>query len=234
MNSIALIPARGGSKGFPRKNLANFLGEPLIVHTIRYALESKCFSRVIVTTDDPEIAKVSVERGADVPELRPSELATDSASMMEVIKYCINQYNLTNYQSLVLLDPTSPIRKSIDLRAVIEEVESNSNVDGIISISKPFYNPLWLGVEKNINKLVKPMFQDESSHSGRQDLKEYWRINGLVYCWKINKAINLKNSYLRELNISYVETPEIESIAIDYKIQLTMLESLITSGVIDI
>jgi CMP-N,N'-diacetyllegionaminic acid synthase len=234
MKSVALIPARGGSKGFPRKNLAFFLGEPLIIHTIRYALASKIFSRVIVTTDDLEIAKISVEHGAEVPKLRPSELATDDASMIEVIKYCINEYNLSVYNSLVLLDPTSPIRNSIDLKHVVEEVESNPVIDGIVSISQPYYNPLWLGVEKGVGGLIKPMFKNESRRYGRQDFDEFWRINGLIYCWKMTKAITISNSYLADFKMSYIETPEIDSVAIDYKVQLTMLESLIASGAIKI
>ena len=234
MNSIALIPARGGSKGFPRKNLANFLGEPLIIQSIRYALNSNCFDRVIVSTDDTEIASIAQSAGAEVPGIRPSELASDTTPMVEVIKYCIKEYQLQKYQSLVLLDPTSPVRNSVKLRDVIEVVESSETIDGIISISKAFYNPLWLGVNKHQNNLIKPLFVSESSISGRQEFQDYWRINGVLYCWKMEKATTLTSSYLNDLSISFIETPEIESIAIDYAIQLQLLECLITGGLIKI
>ena len=203
MNSVALIPARGGSKGFPRKNLAKFLGEPLIIRTIKYALESKCFQRVIVSTDDLEIAKVALQAGAEVPGIRPPELASDTAPMVEVIKYCITEFNLNHFNSLVLLDPTSPVRNSVKLEEVINSVESNTDIDGIISISKSFYNPLWLGVEKNKYELIKPMFISHSSHVSRQSFDDYWRINGVLYCWKMEKASTLTSSYLNDLNIRY-------------------------------
>ena len=119
-NILAVIPARGGSKGIPGKNIVPFAGKPLICYTVEAALKSKYLKRVIVSTDDNEIAKVAKDCGAEVPFLRPSNLSQDDTSSVSVLKHAvkfIEESEGSLFDFVVLLQPTSPLRdeKTIDL-----------------------------------------------------------------------------------------------------------------------
>ena len=118
MKTIGIIPARGGSKGVPRKNLANLLGKPLIAYTIETALSARLLSNVIVSTEDKEIAQVSKKYGAEVPFIRPDELATDTAPMLPVLQHAVKEMETrTNqvFDIVVLLQPSAPLRLASDI-----------------------------------------------------------------------------------------------------------------------
>jgi CMP-N-acetylneuraminic acid synthetase len=120
---VAIIPARGGSKGIPKKNLADLCGKPLIAYAIEPAVKSGVFARVIVSTDDAEIAEVAQDYGAQVPFLRPPELATDKASLGEVISYTCEQIRLRErikIWAVAQIIPSYPFRTSEDLRLMVE------------------------------------------------------------------------------------------------------------------
>ena len=129
MSSLALIPARGGSKGLPRKNIKNLLGKPLIAWSIEAALNSKVVDRMIVSTDDKEISNVAKFCGAEVPFIRPTELAQDNSTTFSVIGHALDW--LENRQSyvpdyLILLEPTSPLRDATDVERAFDQLKQSN------------------------------------------------------------------------------------------------------------
>lgn len=137
MNVIALITARGGSKGLPGKNIRDFHGHPLIAWSVAHALNTKSISRVVVSTDDPKIAAISLEYGAELPFSRPVSLAQDTSTSIDVALHAINflEDKGEKFDVLVLLQPTSPIRHSSDLQGMLDLLKDNwESCDGIVTI----------------------------------------------------------------------------------------------------
>ena len=176
---LALIPARGGSKGIPHKNIIDLCGRPLIEYSISAARSSKYIDRVIVSTDDAEIAKVSVESGADVPFLRPAELAGDNSRTVDAVLHAVNLLKAQGeeYHILVLLQPTQPLRTSEDVDKAIEKF-IESNCQDLVSVSPVDDNPLLIRSIEN-DKLI-PLI-NASSTCRRQDMPAYYRVNGCIY-----------------------------------------------------
>ncbi|WP_261857284.1 acylneuraminate cytidylyltransferase family protein [Photobacterium sanguinicancri] len=176
---IAIIPARGGSKRLPRKNVLDLAGKPLIAWTIEAALDSGIFDRIIVNTDDQEIADVAIKYGAEVPFLRPAQLATDKASTIDVLKHQLEYHHThgDNYQHLVVLQPTSPLRTSRD----ITEAWQRYNEAGAVSLVSvtPVEHPIQWTFEASEDMALTPMFDDELKQS--QAYKLQFRLNGAIY-----------------------------------------------------
>ncbi len=144
MNIVAIIPARGGSKGIPRKNLVDIDGKPLIAYSIEHALASKFINRVIVSTEDEEIAQVSRSYGAEIPAMRPEELAEDHVLDLPVYEHMLKYLQETeNYKAdiVVHLRPTAPYRKSEWIDEAIELLLNNSEADSVRSVSEPLQHP---------------------------------------------------------------------------------------------
>lgn len=137
-NILAVITARGGSKGLPGKNIKPLLGKPLLAWTIQQAQNCQYISKIFVTTDSQEIAEVSAQYGEPVPELRAAELSSDKASSMDVLQYCIDYFKNKGevFDYVMLLEPTSPLRKRKDLDNIVELAMKNEYADGIISIGE--------------------------------------------------------------------------------------------------
>jgi CMP-N-acetylneuraminic acid synthetase len=135
---LAVVTARGGSKGLPGKNIKDLNGKPLIAWTIEQIKESSYIDKIVVSTDSHEIAKVSEDYGVKVPELRPDYLATDGASSMDVLEYTINREKEQGriYEYVMLLEPTSPLRKRGDLDNIIRLACDNPDRDGVISVGE--------------------------------------------------------------------------------------------------
>lgn len=135
---IAVVPARGGSKGLPGKNIKNMNGKPLICWTLNKAKKSKYIDKIYVSTDSEEIANVCKQAGVIVPELRPKELAEDSSSTVDVLLYTLKhlESNGETYDYLLLLEPTSPLRKDNDIDDMIVKGVENPDADGVISVGK--------------------------------------------------------------------------------------------------
>lgn len=139
MNILAIIPARSGSKGVPKKNIYPLAGKPLISYTIESAKQCKYINKIIVSTDGPEIAELSKVLGADVPFLRPSNLAQDNTQMIEVVRDLLNTMS-SNYNyipdAIVLLQPTSPFRSSVQISEAINLFLKNPEADSLVSVVK--------------------------------------------------------------------------------------------------
>lgn len=148
---LAIIPARGGSKRLPGKNIKFLNGKPLIAYTIEAALQSKYITKVVVSTDCDEIAKIAVEYGAIVPELRPGYLATDEASSNDLILYTLDLLEKKfdeKFNECILLQPTSPLRTAIHIDEAIE-LYKQKKADAVISFTKEFHPLKW---NKYLNK----------------------------------------------------------------------------------
>jgi CMP-N-acetylneuraminic acid synthetase len=214
MNSqkiVAIITARGGSKGLPRKNVLDLNGKPLIAHTIDAAINSKLFKKVIVTTDDKEIKNVSLEYGAEVID-RPKELATDTASSLDVLEHTLLdlQANGENYSHFILLQPTSPIRNEIHIQEAWKKY-SEEEASSLISVVKVEHTPFKMLIEKDGK--IEPLTQWEDLTKPRQQLPKAFLPNGAIYISEVNRFLKAKNLFEKPLEI-YIMSQE-DSIDID-------------------
>ena len=177
---LAFIPARGGSKGIKNKNIVDLAGKPLIAYTIEAAVGSMYIDKVIVSTDSSEIADVAKKHGADVPFLRPSELASDHSKTIDAVIHAIRFFKEIgdSYDVLVLLQPTQPLRTSSDIDdSIVYFFEKGGR--GLVSISPVQDNPILIRTindEGNVSSIL-----GTNSTCRRQDMKEYYRVNGCIY-----------------------------------------------------
>ncbi len=196
--TIAVIPARSGSKGLPGKNLKLLLGKPLICWTIEAALDSKMIDLVMVSTDSKEIANISKEYGADVPFLRPKHLATDSATSFSVVEHALNFYaNDLNmkFDCVALLEPTSPIRKINDIDNMIEKLYSNiKDSDAIVSLGEVSEHPAHFKIIESDGTVV-PYNTGDTNNLRRQDQKKVYFPFGVAYISKVEVLLNEKTFY---------------------------------------
>src|SRR5215472_4914130 len=184
-STIAIIPARGGSKGLPRKNLRRLGGLPLIAHSVRFAQACPDIDRCIVSTDSEEIAHAAREVKGDVPFLRPSELSEDSTPMFPVLQHAIQaieQPDGKRYEFVILLQPTSPFRLPEDISRALEMIRQDCAAVGVVAVSAPSFNPRVVCVEENQGYLEFAF--EKKPYMRRQDAKPVYRINGLLYVWK--------------------------------------------------
>lgn len=221
---IAIIPARGGSKGLPKKNILDLAGTPLIAHTIQAALASECFSKVVVTTDCSEIKKVSLNYLAEVID-RPSELATDTASSLDVISHALEQLKDDGclVSHFVLLQPTSPLRSKRHIREAIDEYQGNDN-NTLVSVSSCEENP-FKTVYIDRNGDMQPMRRWDDLTSARQLLPKAFKPNGAVYIASSEQFL-LDQLLINESTGFYV-MGKAESIDIDDKQDLLIAEKLL-------
>jgi N-acylneuraminate cytidylyltransferase len=185
---LALIPARGGSKGIPNKNIKLFNGKPLIEWSIKVALESKLINRIIVSSDSSKILKISKKIGADVI-LRPKNISGDKATTESVILHCI-KYFKNKFETIVLLSPTSPLRKKKDIDNAIKFFYRNK-LDSCFSGSKLTDFLIW-NYDK-IDKKYKSINYDFKNRGVRQDRKLGYVENGSIYVFKPSLIIKKKN-----------------------------------------
>ncbi|KFZ31356.1 NeuA [Pseudidiomarina salinarum] len=180
---IAVIPARGGSKRIPRKNIRMFSGKPMIAWSIKAAIESQCFDEIIVSTDDDEIAETARKYGAVVPFMRPKELADDYASTVQVVKHALEWYESTGNKvdQLCCIYATAPFVDAKDISAGLELL-IQEDADYAISITSfpfPIQRALTVSDSNRLN-----MFQPEHALTRSQDLEEAWHDVGQFYWGK--------------------------------------------------
>lgn len=226
MNILGIIPARGGSKGVPGKNIKLLNNKPLIAYTIEEAKKSKYLNKVILSTDDKQIAEVGRKFGADIPFMRPHELAQDDSKAIDTYKFTLEKLkNDYNYQAdiLVVLQPTSPLRSHNDIDEAIE-LFLEKDADSVISMCEVEHSPYWY---KNVNDncQVKPFVDIKNHLANRQELPKVYRPNGAVYVFKTNLIIN-NYDYYTENTYAYIMSQE-KSIDIDTKLDFILAETLI-------
>jgi CMP-N,N'-diacetyllegionaminic acid synthase len=178
---LAIIPARGGSKGLPRKNLRSLSGKPLIAHTIEAARVARSVQRIVVSTESSEIAEVGRQYGAEVPFLRPSELASDETPTLPVLQHVLAQLEATEGctpEIIVLLQPTSPLRQAEDIDRAVALLE-RSGADSVVSLCAAEHHPAWM--RRLEGNRVLPFLENEAEYTRRQDMPPVYRLNGAVY-----------------------------------------------------
>ena len=217
---LAIIPARGGSKRLPRKNLLDLCGKPLIAWSIEAALKSKYISKVIVSSDDEEILNIAKEYKADFIK-RPDELASDTATTFDALKHTLE--NVEKYDYVVLLQPTSPLRTEKHIDEAIELLKEK-NADAIISVCEVEHSPLWSNtLDENLD--MSNFLRDEVLNKRSQDLPKYYRLNGAIYICKTDKLLENKGFFLKE-NIYAYKMNKKHSVDIDEEIDFIIAEKL--------
>ena len=208
MSLLALIPARGGSKGIHRKNIRPFSGKPLLQWSIDVALESKFVDQVVVSTDDHEIASIATACGASVPFLRPIELASDTSPGIASVLHALN--NLPQVDDVLLLQPTSPLRRLEDVDAIINLYRRYDN-RAIVSVTQSSKHPAWM-FSLSTDQVLEPLL-DTLNADCRQNLPPAYVLNGALYL--ASRSFLEKNAtFLSTKTMGYVMPPE-RSVDID-------------------
>lgn len=189
MCNLAVILARSGSKGLKDKNIKELLGKPLLAYTIEAAIESGKYDIVHVSTDSEMYAEIGKKYGADIPFLRDEELAGDKASSWEAVRYVVKEYEKLgkDFDTVTLLQPTSPLRDAQDIKAAFEVFENN-NATGVVSVCEADHSPLTFNTLPGDNSMDG--FIDINKVGRRQDLGTYYRINGAIYIQKKNHLMD--------------------------------------------
>lgn len=216
---LALVPARGGSKGIPGKNIRPLAGKPLIAWSIEHGLESRYIDRVVVSTDDVRIARIAKKHGADVPFLRPARLATDKAATMDVVLHALKtlQGAGDEYDFLVLLEPTSPLREAADLDRAIERLINNRRgAESIVGVSQVLAAHPCFDVSIDRKGFIKPYVGGRTVKViRRQDLMELYFFEGSLYIATVASLLRRKAFY-HEKTLPYIvpkwKSPEVDDI----------------------
>ncbi|MDQ0206932.1 CMP-N,N'-diacetyllegionaminic acid synthase [Alkalicoccobacillus murimartini] len=222
---VAIIPARGGSKGIPKKNIILVNGKPLIQYSIDAALQSNYIDDVLVSTECPEIARISREVGAKVPFLRPPHLALDESKTIDSIVYTIVEQKKRGieYDLIVVLQPTQPLRKSWHVDHSIEQIEGSQH-NGLVSVSKVKDHPILirqLHSDHTVSSLLS-----QTSTVRRQDFSDYYKVNGAIY---INKASSLtNNTSLNDNSLAFVMDQKYD-LDIDNPLDLELLKIILSN-----
>ena len=229
MYVLGIIPARGGSKSVPKKNIRLLAGKPLIAYTIETAQKCKMLDRTVVSTDDDEIAEVAKEYGGDVPFMRPKELALGDTPMIPVLQHAVSfieKKEKIHVDVVVLLDPTSPFRGAEDIKACIQKLE-RENADSVVTVCEVEHNPYFVMVEFCDNKLV-PLIKSDEVITRRQDAHEVYRLNAAVYAAKRDVLMNT-NKIITDNTMAIIMSQEL-STHIDHVVDFEFAEYLMEKG----
>ena len=218
MTRLAIIPARGGSKGIPRKNLADVAGRPLIAHTIQAGLAAASISRVVVSTDDAEIAEAARQSGAEVL-MRPAEFASDAAPMLPVLQHAVAEIG-GEFPAIVLLQPTSPLRTARHIDEAVALLDDGC--DSVAAVCEMEHSPYKCCLQKD--GLLVPFVPGADLGAARQLLPTVYRENGAIYA--IHRAVIEAGHSLRGDRIRpYFMTAE-ESVDVDSPFDLALVSLL--------
>lgn len=224
---LAIITARGGSKSLPNKNIKKLKGKPLIYYTIKAALNSKLIEKSILSTDSKKISNISKKFGIEVPFLRPKYLASDKTHHPEVLEHAVSYLEKKNkefYDIVVMLQPTSPFRKSIHIDLAIKKFLKQKN-KSLISVKKQDYPPWWMfkihksQLKTNFSWKNKNVFNME-----RQEFPSLYRPNGAIYV-TTRKNLKITKSLVNLTSCGFYLMNAIDSIDIDTALDLKIAEN---------
>lgn len=209
MSNLCVIPARGGSKRIPRKNIKNFCGKPIIAYSIEAALQSNCFDKVIVSTDDQEIADIAIQYGAEVPFFRSIEASNDYATLSDVVEEVKREYakecRFFDFISLIL--PTAPFITTTYLKKSYE-ILKDKDIDSVRPVVR-FSYPIQRAYRKNSNGLIE-MMNANFLNARSQDLESAFHDAGMFYTMRWSKGLMGQNKYAFE--VSSMQTHDIDSL----------------------
>lgn len=219
---LAIIPARGGSKGVPRKNVRQLAGKPLIAWTIREARNSRYIDRLILSSEDDEIIDVAKQLNCEVPFKRPDELARDDTPGIEPVLHVLE--TLTDkYEYVVLLQPTSPLRISEDIDNCIETCVEN-NASACVSVCEAAQHPFWMYQISDTGFMV-PLLHMDTIVNRRQDLPAVYILNGAVYVSRVSLLRETK-SFISPSTVPYI-MPRKRSLDIDEENDFRLCEIIL-------
>lgn len=232
--NIAIIPARGGSKRIPRKNIKHFCGKPIIAYSIEAAQKADCFDRIIVSTDDDEIAAIAKQYGAEIPFIRPQNISDDFATTLDVIQHAVTALNLENTDNICCIYATAPFITAADITAGYTMLSHHNNgyVFSATEYTFPTQRAFYLTSERSIC-----MFQPEHFSSRSQDLEKSYHDAGQFYWGQANTfnqniPVFSKHSTIIKLpksRVQDIDTPEdwefAEILAVAQKLRVTKSEN---------
>jgi len=223
---LAIIPARGGSKRLPKKNILPLLGKPLISWTIEAAKKSKFIDTTMVSTDCPEIEQISNNCGANVPYLRSSALSGDTATSMDVIFDVLKYYESQNkfFDLVLLLQPTSPLRTQTDINNAIE-LFMKKDASAVVSVTECDHSPLWSNTLPD-NLSFTNFISDDVLLKRSQDLPTYYRLNGAIYLFDVQE-IKRDANYLSSPNVFAFVMDKLHSIDIDDELDFKIAQAIL-------
>ncbi len=212
---LAIITARGGSKRLPNKNILDLAGKPLIAWSIIEGQKTKVIDTLIVSTDSTKIAGVCRQYGVEIPFIRPKELATDTATSIDVVKHAVSFYKAKEiyFDFIIILQPTSPLRIFEDIDDAFNKI--NDDTRCIVSVCKSEHPPLWsntLPEDLSMKDFIPTKFSNKRS----QDLPTYYRLNGAIYISEINYLIE-NNGFFGKKTKAFI-MPQERSVDIDSEI----------------
>lgn len=227
MKPLVIIPARGGSKGIPHKNIRLLGGKPLICRAIDNARAVADDSDICVSTDDPEIIRVAEDYGLKVPFVRPAELAADNSGTYEVLLHALDFYERQgrHYDAIVLLQPTSPFRRDEDVRGAMALY--TPDIDMVVSITEARSNPYYNCFETDSNGFLQ-ISKGDGSYVRRQDVPKAWEYNGAVYV--INPESLKRESLGKFKRRKGYEMDELHSLDLDTPLDWSIAKLLISKN----
>ena len=196
---LAFIPARGGSKRLPRKNILDLAGKPLIEWSIEAGLKSKYIDKVVLTSEDAEILSIAKDIGVDVID-RPVQLSTDSSTSFDVVKHAVE--TIEKYDYIILLQPTSPLRNEKHIDEAVELL-IEKNADSVVSVCEVDHSPLWSNTLPDDGSM-KDFLRPEVAGKRSQDFEKYYRLNGAIYICKTKPMMNYKTLFLKDNSYAYI------------------------------
>lgn len=224
MNVIAIIPARGGSKRLPGKNIRPLLGKPLIAYAIGAAKSSTTVERVIVDTDDEQIAAVAREYGADVPFMRPAELATDTAKSIDVMLHAVNFLEQQGPVTVtVLIQGTAPLLTSADIDQAVEQVVSKGK-NSCVTVCSITDRPEWMYFVDG--DTVRPYLSERAHEVRTQEMPKLYRLNGSLWVTRRDTLMN-QHVLVDDNSLGVVIVPRERSIDIDDLMDFQIAEILL-------
>ncbi len=229
---LAVIPARGGSKGLPGKNVRPFAGLPLIAHAILLAKSCPEVTRTIVSTDSEEIAQTAQRYGGEVPFLRPSHLAKDDTPLWDVLRHALESVESQagrQFEFLLLLDPTTPCRLPEQVAEAYRRLLTSCSADGIVGVSRPDFNPVWHSVVDQ-GGWMTDLIPNGGNYARRQDAPLVYRINGTLYIWRTEFVRRSAAGWRNHGKHLMYEVPDFAAISIDTLEEFERAELFVTSG----
>lgn len=225
---LAVIPARKGSKRLPKKNTMSLAGKPLISYTIEAAINSQFVDNVVVSTDCEDIAKVAIDSGASVPFMRPSTLADDTSTSIDVVINVVEELEKIGsaYDVVILLQPTSPLRCAADIDGAFSLFDKN-NADAVVSVCEVEHPPLWTNTLPE-NMSLDGFLSSDVLNKRSQDLPPYFRINGAIYIIRNKKLKEGKTFFPNQKSYAYIMQVE-RSVDIDTLTDFKFAQLLIES-----
>lgn len=227
MNTLGIVMARSGSKGIVDKNIKNLFGKPLMAYTIENALQCRYIDKVMVSTDSMDYARIARDFGAEVPFLRSDKNATDTAKSIDVLLEVLDLYEGRGqcFENVVALQPTSPFRTYKHLDEAFQ-LFYDKLADSVVSVCECEHNPLWantLPLDLNMYGFIK-----SNTNVRRQDLQQYYRLNGAIYISKVSR-LKQTQSFYGEASYAFIMDQR-SSVDIDTELDFAFAEFLMTRG----